>query len=156
MSNVMKCQISRNVKCQEMTNFMKCQESWNVKCHEMSIVIKCQMSWNVKYHEMLMLMLDIWLQAETPGVTHFGAYNCSPDGHFLKSFTPSLRLTLHLSSPVFSVLCLIVVSQFHNFGTGIWPQGDTRTTCKFGNKRIERAPFQSLKKSYHPKVAPVL
>ena len=27
-------------------------------------------------------MLDLWLQAETPGVTHFGAYHRPPDGHF--------------------------------------------------------------------------
>ena len=25
---------------------------------------------------------DQWLQTETPGVTHFGAYNRPPDGHF--------------------------------------------------------------------------
>ena len=43
------------------------------------------MSWNVKCHEMLllMLMLDLWPQVETPGVTHFGAYHRPPDGHFL-------------------------------------------------------------------------
>ena len=29
-----------------------------------------------------MLMLDLWLQPETPGVTHFGAYHRPPDGHF--------------------------------------------------------------------------
>ena len=29
-----------------------------------------------------MLMLDLGLQAETPGVTHFGAYHRPPDGHF--------------------------------------------------------------------------
>ena len=28
---------------------MKCQMSWNVKCHEMSNVMKCQMSWNVRW-----------------------------------------------------------------------------------------------------------
>ena len=38
------------------------------------------MSWNVKYHEIL--MLDLWLQAETTGVTHFGAYYRPRDGHF--------------------------------------------------------------------------
>ena len=43
---------------------------------------KCQMSWNVKCHEMLMLMLDLWPQAEIPGVTHFGANHRPPDGHF--------------------------------------------------------------------------
>ena len=32
---------------------------------------------------MLMMMLDLWPQAETPGVTHFGAYHRHPDGHFL-------------------------------------------------------------------------
>ena len=30
-----------------------------------------------------MLMLDLWPQAETPGVAHFGAYHRPPDGHFL-------------------------------------------------------------------------
>ena len=35
---------------------------------------------------MLMLMLDLWLQAETPGVTHFGAYHRPPDGDFLAIF----------------------------------------------------------------------
>ena len=34
---------------------------------------------------MLMLMLYLWLQAETPGVTHFGAYHRPPDGHFFLS-----------------------------------------------------------------------
>ena len=29
-----------------------------------------------------LLMLDLWPQAETPGVTHFGAYHRPPDGHF--------------------------------------------------------------------------
>ena len=32
---------------------------------------------------MLMLMLDLWPRAETPGATHFGAYHRPPDGHFL-------------------------------------------------------------------------
>ena len=32
-----------------------------------------------------MLMLDLWLQAEIPGVTHLGAYHCPPDGHFLEA-----------------------------------------------------------------------
>ena len=35
---------------------------------------------------MLMLMLDLWPQAETPGVTHFGAYHRHPDGHFFLSY----------------------------------------------------------------------
>ena len=41
--------------------------------------MKWQLLWNVKCHE----MLDLWPQAETPGVTHFGAYHRLPDGHFL-------------------------------------------------------------------------
>ena len=49
----------------------------------MSNVLKCQISWNVKFHEMLMLMLDLWPQAETPGATHFGAYRRHPEGCFL-------------------------------------------------------------------------
>ena len=36
---------------------------------------------------MLMLMLYLWLQAEIPGVTHFGAYHRPPDGHFVTNFT---------------------------------------------------------------------
>ena len=40
---------------------------------------------------MLMLMLDLWLQAETPGVSHFGAYHRPPDGHFLSVCTSSLQ-----------------------------------------------------------------
>ena len=27
-------------------------------------------------------MLDLWPQAESPGVTHIGAYHRPPDGHF--------------------------------------------------------------------------
>ena len=54
--------------------------SQNINCHKMPNVMKISW-WNVKYHEMLMLMLDLWLQAETTGVTHFGAYNCPQDGH---------------------------------------------------------------------------
>ena len=38
MSNVTKCQMSRNVKCHEMSNVTKFQMSQNVKCHEMSNV----------------------------------------------------------------------------------------------------------------------
>ena len=48
MSNVMKCQVSWNVKCHETSNIMKSQMSWNAKCHETSDVMKHQMSWNVK------------------------------------------------------------------------------------------------------------
>ena len=71
--NVMKCQItwnlkwyeiSFNIKCYEMSNVMKCQKSWNVKWqmswndkrHEVSNVMKCQTSWNVKHHEMSNIM----------------------------------------------------------------------------------------------------
>ena len=35
---------------------------------------------------MLMLMLYLWPKADTPGVTHFGAYHRSPDGHFFTIF----------------------------------------------------------------------
>ena len=77
----------------EMSRVMKCKLSWNVNCHEMSIVIKCQMLWYVKYHEMLMLLLDLWLQAETIGVAHFGAYNRPPDGHFCTNQYPAILRT---------------------------------------------------------------
>ena len=51
---------------------MKYQMSWNVKCHKISNVMKC---WCWIYDPNLG-------QAETPGVTHFGAYHRPPDGHF--------------------------------------------------------------------------
>ena len=79
-------QMSQNVKCHVMSRVMKCQDSWNVKSHEMSRVMKCQMSWNVKCHEML--MLDLWPQAETPGITHFRAYHRPTDGHFSSFIHP--------------------------------------------------------------------
>ena len=51
MSNIMKCQMSWSVKCHEMSNVMKCQMSWSVKCHEVSKVLKCQTSPNGKCHQ---------------------------------------------------------------------------------------------------------
>ena len=83
MSNDMKCQMTWNVKWHEMSNDAKWQMTRNVKWHEMSNDMKWHMTHDVIYHEML--MLDLWLQAETPGVTHFGAYIRPPDGHFLGS-----------------------------------------------------------------------
>ena len=56
MSNIMKCQMSWNVKCHEMSNVMRCLMLWNVKCYEISNDMKCQMSWNVKCHEMSNVM----------------------------------------------------------------------------------------------------
>ena len=63
---------------------MKCQMTWNVKLHEMT-----HDTWWWQYIYcwtfiifMLMLMLDLWPPAETPGVTHFGAYHRPPDGNF--------------------------------------------------------------------------
>ena len=57
MSNVTKCQISRNVKCHKMSN-VKCQMSRNVKCHEMSNVqnVKCHKMSNVKKCQMSNVM----------------------------------------------------------------------------------------------------
>ena len=123
MSNVIKCQTSWNVKCHEMSkvmnvkcqmswnikshgmpNVMKCQLSYNINCHTMSIVIQCQMSWNAKSHELLMLMLSLWPRAETPGVSHFGAYHPPPDGHFstMHCFKPAEwipYIAIYLSLP---------------------------------------------------------
>ena len=82
ISKDMKSQKTWNLKRHEISNDMKSQMTWNVKRHKISNILKCKMSWNVKCHEMLILMLDLWPQAETPGVTHFGAYNRPPDGHF--------------------------------------------------------------------------
>ena len=75
-----------NLKRHEISNDMKSQMTRNVKRHKISNILKCKMSWNVKCHEMLILMLNLWPQAETPGVTHFGAYNRPPDGHFFINF----------------------------------------------------------------------
>ena len=62
----------RSPRSHEMLTDMICRPTWNIKYHEMS---------NVKCHEILVL----WPQAETPGVTHFGAYHRPPDGHFYNS-----------------------------------------------------------------------
>ena len=62
--------------------------SWNVKCHQMSNVM-----------EMPMLMLDIWPQAETAGVTHFGAYHRPPDGHFWPCPPHPLRYCCYCCPP---------------------------------------------------------
>ena len=67
--------------------------SWWYKLHDDDIWCMIYDIWRYKLHDddiycwtclifMLMLMLDLWLQAETPGVTHFGAYHRPPDGHF--------------------------------------------------------------------------
>ena len=37
---------------------------------------------DAKCHEMSNVNVNLWLQAETIGVTYFGAYNRPPDGHF--------------------------------------------------------------------------
>ena len=111
--------MSRNVKCHEILNVMKCQMSLNfkshemskVKCHEMTNVMKCQESWNVKCHEMLMLMLDLWPQADTPGVTHFGAYHRPPDCHFYFFFP-----FIFFAPSLMSILILVVV-----VGVGVAP-----------------------------------
>ena len=62
---------------------------------------------------MLMLMLDLWLQAQTPGVTHFRAYHRPPEGNFCQGKTDQNHSqTTH----VFPHHC------FHtNFGTYKWP-----------------------------------
>ena len=62
---------------------------------------------DVKYHEMLMLMLYLWLQAETTGGTHFVAYNRPEDGHFLHLsdvvfWNPIQEVPLWQTPPVYS------------------------------------------------------
>ena len=37
---------------------------------------------DAKCHEMSNVNVNLWFQAETGGVTHFGAYNRPLDGHF--------------------------------------------------------------------------
>ena len=84
----------RSPRSHEMLTDMICRPTWNIKYHEMS---------NVKCHEILVL----GPQAETPGVTHFGAYHRPPDGHFYnQSFTTSLR------SCMFVCLISILPSKF--------------------------------------------
>ena len=110
MSSDMKCQVTWNVKWHEMSNDMKCQMTWNVKwymIHDTWFMIHDSWfmihdtwymihdTWYMihdKWYMMMMiycwtflifmLMLDLWPQAETPGVIHFGA---SPGRSFLSS-----------------------------------------------------------------------
>ena len=67
--------------------------SWWYKLHDDDIWCMIYDIWWYKLHDddiycwtclifMLMLMLDLWLQAQTPGVTHFRAYHRSPEGNF--------------------------------------------------------------------------
>ena len=62
---------------------------------------------------MLMLMLDLWLQAQTPAVTHFRAYHRPLEGNLCQGKTDQNHSqTIH----VFPHHC------FHtNFGTYKWP-----------------------------------
>ena len=106
-----------------MSKDMKCQMTWNIKWHEMSKDMKCQMSNDTWYmiHDflilMLMLMLDLWPQAETPGVPHFGAYHRPLDGHFLTfCYIPTFqRVNLFMisicSSDMFYALFVIAFAQ---------------------------------------------
>ena len=62
---------------------------------------------------MLMLMLDLWLQAQTPGVTHFRAYHRPPEGNFCQGKTDQNHSqTTH----VLPHHCF-----YTNFGTYKWP-----------------------------------
>ena len=58
---------------------------------------------------MLMLMLDLLLQAETPGVTHFGAYHRPPDGHLLSALE---LFTKEKGSKKFVLLANLIISIF--------------------------------------------
>ena len=91
----------RSLRSHEISNDTKCEMTQNVKWHEMSNDTKCQIT-QLQLHRMMhdawCMMMDLWLQAETTGVTHFGAYNRPPDGHF---FT-WISLLFH----IFPVVCL--------------------------------------------------
>ena len=53
----------------------------------------------------MMLMLDLWLQAETSVVTHFGAYNRPPGGHFFICYT--FHTHSWLSSETIQTFCYV-------------------------------------------------
>ena len=88
----------RSLRSHEMSNDTKCKMTQNVKWHKMSNDTKCQMTRNVKWYRMsndkklkikrndTNVNVDLWLQAETTGVTHFGAYNRPPDDHFFQTW----------------------------------------------------------------------
>ena len=92
--------------------------TWNVKWHKMS-----NDTWYVKRDAfisvifMLMLMLDLWPQAETPGVPHFGAYHRPLDSNFLTfCYIPTFqRVNLFMisicSSDMFYALFVIAFAQ---------------------------------------------
>ena len=105
-----------NVKWHETPNDMKRQMTWNAKWHETPNDMKCQMTWNAKWHEtpnymkcqkMLMLMLDLWPQAETPGVTHFGAYHRPLDGHFFNLYITMYNTHQQSGGSFYSELALL-------------------------------------------------
>ena len=49
-------------------------------------------TWGMMYDAWHMTHDDQWLQTETPGITHFGAYIRPPDGHFLVTSALALKL----------------------------------------------------------------
>ena len=98
--------------------------SWWYKLHDDDIWCMIYDIWWYKLHDddiycwtclifMLMLMLDLWLQAQTPGVTHFRAYHRPLEGNLCQGKTDQNHSqTIH----VFPHHC------FHtNFGTYKWP-----------------------------------
>ena len=71
--------MSIDTECQmtQMSNDTKCQMTQNVKWHKQS-----NYTISITQNDAWCMMMDLWLQAETTGVTHFGAYNRPQDGHF--------------------------------------------------------------------------
>ena len=108
----MKSQKTWNLKRHEISNDMKSQMTWNVKSHKISNVFNCKMSWNVKCHLMLILMLDLWPQEETPGVTHFGAI--TPYDHprmQLFEHTPVLHNNLNINAMMTLVTMITIKTE---------------------------------------------
>ena len=108
VSNDTKCQMTQNIKWHKMSNDTKFQMTRNDTWHmtydtwqmtnetwQMTHETKFQIAhythdtwhmihdtWGMMYDAWHMTHDDQWLQTETPGVTHFGAYIRPPDGHF--------------------------------------------------------------------------
>ena len=91
---------------------------------------------------MLMLMLDLWLQLETPGVTHFGVYHRPLDGHFLsncsgqqchiqeKTQNLSATVQVFLTKPTNFIIVLLIVNQLTVNGNPLRVWSTAKRTSK--------------------------
>ena len=114
MSNDTKYQMTWNIKWHEMTHdtWHMTHDKWQIRHDKWHMKLNFKLhithmthdtwymthdTWGMMYDAWHMTHDDQWLQTETPGVTHFGAYIRPPDGHFWFLTRPCLSVNLFTS-----------------------------------------------------------